>query len=86
MRQVYWNSTERWNNHHHYEPLIEDLTGFNLQQDLCAESIKYMAKRLNDTPYRLAFRSKYSIYQDEYKTLVDKFKSHADNNGKIVVE
>ena len=86
MGTVLWNGTERWNNHHHYSCLIEDLTGFNLQEDLCTESIKYMAKRLKDTPYNRRFKSKYSIYQDEYKALVDKFNSEADNNGRIVVE
>ena len=86
MRQVYWNSTERWNNHHHYECLIEDLTGFNLQKDLCAESVKYMAKRLSDTPYQRRFKSLYTIYENEYKVLVDKFNSQADNDGRIVVE
>ena len=88
MRTVLWvtNENERWYNHHHYEFLIEDITGFNLQKDLCAESVKYMAKRLKDTPYHRAFRNKYSIYQDEYKTLVEKFNSQADNNGRIVVE
>ena len=86
MREVYWNNTERWNNHHHYELLIEDITGFDLKKSLCQESVKYIAKRLSDTPYHRAFRNKYSIYQDEYKTLVEKFSSQADNNGRIVVE
>lgn len=86
MKVVLWNGTERWNNHHHYSCLIEDVTGFDLQTSLCAESVKYMAKRLKDTPYHRAFRNKYSIYQDEYKTLVEKFSSQADNNGRIVVE
>ena len=44
MREVYWNNTERWNNHHHYELLIEDITGFDLKKSLCEESVKYMAK------------------------------------------
>jgi hypothetical protein len=86
MKVVLWNGTERWNNHHHYSCLIEDVTGFDLQTSLCSESVKYMAKRLKDTPYHRAFRNKYSIYQDEYKTLVEKFSSQADNNGRIVVE
>jgi hypothetical protein len=86
MRQVYWNSTERWNNHHHYETLIEDLTGFNLQKDLCAETVKYMAKRLKDTPYQRRFKSLYTIYENEYKTLVEKFNSEADNNGMIGIK
>ena len=86
MKVVLWNGTERWNNHHHYSCLIEDVTGFDLQTSLCAESVKYMAKRLKDTPYHRAFRNKYSIYQDEYKTLVEKFSSQADSNGRIVVE
>ena len=86
MRTVLWNNSERWFNHHHYEFLIQDITGFNLQKDLCAECVKYMAERLKDTPYHRAFRNKYSIYQDEYKTLVEKFNSQVDNNGRIVVE
>jgi len=86
MRTVLWNETERWFNHHHYELLIEDITGFNLQENLCSESVKYMAKRLKDTPYHRAFRNKYSIYQDEYNTLVEKFNNQAENNGRIVVE
>ena len=86
MRTVLWNNSERWFNHHHYECLIEDITGFDLQKDLCAESVKYMAKRLKDTPYHRAFQNKYSIYQDEYKMLVEKFNSQADNNGRLVVE
>ena len=85
MGTVLWNGTERWNNHHHYSCLIEDLTGFNLQEDLCTESIKYMAKRLKDTPYNRRFKSKYTIYQDEYQRLVEKFSTHADKNGKIEV-
>ena len=86
MKQVYWNSTERWNNHHHYENLIEDLTGFNLQKDLCAETVKYMAKRLKDTPYQRRFKSLYTIYENEYKVLVDKFNSVAENNGMIGIK
>jgi hypothetical protein len=86
MKQVYWNSTEQWNNHHHYETLIEDLTGFNLQKDLCAETVKYMAKRLKDTPYQRRFKSLYTIYENEYKVLVDKFNSVAENNGMIGIK
>jgi hypothetical protein len=85
MRTVLWNNSERWFNHHHYELLIEDITGFDLKKSLCTETVKYMAKRLKDTPYNRTFRSKYSIYQDEYKTLVEKFNNQADNNGKIEV-
>ena len=85
MRTVFWNESERWFNHHHYELLIEDVTGFDLKESLCAESVKYMAKRLSDTKYHRMFRFKYSIYEDEYKALVEKFKSEADNNGRIVV-
>ena len=85
MRKVYWNGTERWCNHHHFEPLIEDITAFNLNESLCAETVKYMAKRLKDTPYHRRFKSKYSIYNDEYLRLVEKFISEANNNGKIEV-
>lgn len=85
MRRVYWNGTEQWFNHHHFESLIEDITAFSLNESLCEHSVKYMAKRLTDTPYRRAFKSKYSIYQDEYNALVEKFNSEANNNGKLVV-
>ena len=83
MKTVLWNDEEVWNQSHHYELLIEDVTSFNLKESLCAFSIKYMAKRLSDTKYHRMFRIKYSIYEDEYKALVEKFKSEADKNGKI---
>jgi len=86
MRTVLWNNTERWFNHHHYELLIEDITGIDFKQSICPEMVKYMAKRLSDTPYHRVFRNKYSIYQDEYQTLVEKFNHQADINGRIVVE
>ena len=88
MKKVIWvsDSSELWNHSHHFEPLIEDLTGFGLSEDLCSQTVKYMAKRLKDTPYHRAFRNKYSIYQDEYKALVEKFNSEANNNGRLVVE
>lgn len=86
MKTVIWNSNEVWNQSHHFEPLIEDITGFDLRRSLCSESIKYMAKRLSDTKYSRVFRSKYSIFEDEYKALVEKFKQEADNNGKIEVK
>ena len=85
MRTVLWNDSERWFNHHHYECLIEDITGFNLQKDLCSETVKYMAKRLRDTPYHRAFRSKYSIYQDEYNKVVEIFNHQANNEGRLIV-
>ena len=75
-----------WNQSHHFEPLIEDITGFDLRRSLCSESIKYMAKRLSDTKYSRVFKTKYSIYENEYKALVEKFKQEADNNGKIEVK
>lgn len=86
MREVYWNNTERWNNHHHYELLIEDITGFDLKKSLCEESVKYMAKRLSDTKYQRRFKTLYTIYENEYNALVEKFNNQADNNGRIVVE
>ena len=86
MRTVLWNGTERWHNHHHFSCLIEDITAFGLNESLCAETVKYMAKRLKDTPYHRTFKNKYSIYQDEYKALVEKFNSEANNNGRLVVE
>ena len=86
MKTVLWNESEQWVNHHHYELLIEDITGFSLKESLCTESVKYIAKRLKDTPYRRAFFSKYSIYRDEYETLKDNFNNVAQNNGKIVIK
>jgi hypothetical protein len=86
MKTVLWNGTERWYNHHHYSCLLEDVTAISVNENLCAETVKYMAKRLRDTPYHRAFRNKYSIYQDEYKALVEKFNSEAENNGRLVVE
>ena len=86
MKTVIWNNNEVWNQSHHFEPLLEDITGFNLRYNLCAESVKYMAKRLSDTKYNRMFRFKYSIYENEYKSLVEKFNQEADNNGKIEVK
>ena len=85
MRAVFWNNTERWNNHHHYELLIEDITGFDLKKSLCEESVKYMAKRLSDTKYQRRFKTLYTIYENEYNALVEKFNSQAESNGKIEV-
>ena len=85
MRVVLWNDTERWLNHHHFSCLLEDVTAFGINESLCTETVKYMAKRLRDTPYRRAFRNKYSIYQDEYEALVEKFNNEAENNGRLVV-
>jgi hypothetical protein len=88
MKKVVWvsDSSEHWNHSHHYEPLIQDLTGFGFNENLCSETVKYMAKRLKDTPYQRRFRSKYSIFENEYVALVEKFKTLADNNGKIEVK
>jgi len=85
MRAVYWNNTERWFNHHHYELLIEDITGFDLKKSLCEESVKYMAKRLSDTKYQRRFKTLYTIYENEYNALVEKFNNQAEINGKIEV-
>ena len=85
MRKVYWNNTERWNNHYHYELLIEDITGFDLKKSLCEQSVKYMAKRLSDTKYQRRFKTLYTIYENEYNALVEKFNNQAENNGKIEV-
>ena len=85
MRTVYWNNAERWNNHHHYELLIEDITGFDLKKSLCEQSVKYMAKRLSDTKYQRRFKTLYTIYENEYNALVEKFNNQAENNGKIEV-
>lgn len=86
MKTVIWNNNEVWNQSHHFEPLLEDITGFNLRCNLCAESVKYMAKRLSDTKYNRMFRFKYSIFENEYKALVEKFNREADINGSIVVK
>ena len=65
---------------HHYSPLIEDITGININQELCAETVKYMAKRLTDTKYNRTFRFKYTIFENEYNTLVEIFNKQADKN------
>ena len=80
------SNDELWQINHHFECLIEDVTGFNLQKDLCSETVKYMAQRLSDTKYHKIFRHKYTIYQDEYQALVEKFNHHANNNGSIGVQ
>ena len=85
MRTVLWNDSERWNNHHHYETLIEDITGFHLKESLCSETVKYMAKRLSETKYQRRFKTLYTIYENEYNALVEKFNSQAESNGKIEV-
>ena len=85
MRTVLWNNTERWFNHHHYELLIEDVTGFDLKKSLCEESVKYMAKRLSETKYQRRFKTLCTIYENEYNALVEKFNNQAENNGKIEV-
>ena len=86
MRTVLWNNSERWFNHHHYELLIEVVTGFDLKKSLCEESVKYMAKRLSETKYQRRFKTLYTIYENEYNALVEKFNNQAENNGKIEVE
>jgi hypothetical protein len=86
MKTVIWNNNEVWNQGHHFETLLEDITGFDLRRSLCSESVKYMAKRLSDTKYHRMFRTKYSIYENEYKALVEKFNQEADKNGSIVVK
>ena len=85
MKTVLWNDKEVWNQSHYYESLIEDVTAFNLKENLCSVSIKYMAKRLSETNYHRIFHMKYSIDEDKYKALVEKFKSEADRNGRIIV-
>jgi hypothetical protein len=65
--------------------LIEDVTGFDLKKSLCEESVKYMAKRLSDTKYQRRFKTLYTIYENEYNALVEKFNNQAENNGKIEV-
>jgi hypothetical protein len=65
--------------------LIEDITGFDLKKSLCEESVKYMAKRLSETKYQRRFKTLYTIYENEYNALVEKFNNQADNNGKIEV-
>jgi hypothetical protein len=65
--------------------LIEDITGFDLKKSLCEESVKYMAKRLSDTKYQRRFKTLYTIYENEYNALVEKFNNQAESNGKIEV-
>lgn len=88
MKTLVWvgKEEEPWNHHHHFAPLVEDLTGISMNETMCPNVVKYMAKRLKDTPYHRRFRSKYSIFENEYKTLVEKFNTHADNDGRIEVK
>ena len=87
MRTVLWNETEQWLNYRHYELLIEDITGLTRKDfPFCTLSVKHIAKRLKDTPYRRTFFSKYSIYRDEYETLKDNFNNVAQNEGMIVIK
>lgn len=88
MKTLLWvgKEVEPWNHHHHFSSIVEDLTGITLNETMCSETVKYMARRLKDTPYHRRFRSKYSIYENEYKALVEKFNTHADNNGRIEVK
>ena len=88
MKTLVWIGSEEevWKHHHHFTPMLEDLTGISLNESLCPNVVKYMAKRLSDTPYSQRFRHKYTIYENEYKTLVEKFNAHAEHNGKIEVK
>jgi hypothetical protein len=88
MKKVIWvaNESENWHLYRHFEPIVEDVTGFNFKEDLCSETVKYMAKRFSETPYQRRFRSIFSIYQDDYKALVEKFIKQAENNAKIEVK
>jgi hypothetical protein len=88
MKKVFWmnsESAEQWKYFHHFELLIEDLTGFNFRESLCEESVKYMAKRLAETKYSRRFKTKYTIFEDEYCKLVEDFKNCADTNIRIEV-
>ena len=82
MKKVIWvaNESENWHLYRHFEPIIEDVTGFNFKEDLCSETVKYMAKRLSDTKYNRTFRFKYTIFENEYKTLVEIFNKQAEQN------
>ena len=91
MKKVFWMTSEGscaepWQHFNYYETLVEDLTGFSLKESLCTETIKYMAKRLNDTPYQRRFKSLYTIYENEYQVLVEKFNNMADNNRMIGIK
>lgn len=91
MRQVKWMTSdnsclEDWKHHKYYESLIEDITGVTFDRSLEPEFVKYIYKRLSDTPYSHRFRSKHTVYQDEYRILIEKFRVHAENNHWIGVE
>jgi len=45
-----------------------------------------MAKRLSETKYQRRFKTLYTIYENEYNALVEKFNNQADNNEKIEVK
>lgn len=74
-----------WLRHYYFECLLSDITGFDLNQDLCVETIKYMAKRLKDTSFSKTFIHKYTIFDDDYKRLVLDFNKYANLEYKIGV-
>ena len=48
MKTLVWvgKEEEPWSHHHHFAPLVEDLTGISLNETMCPNVVKYMAQRL----------------------------------------
>ena len=91
MKKVFWMTSNgdclgQWNHFHHYEILVQDITGFTMSEDLCSTTVKYMAKRLSETKYQKRFKSLYTIYENEYQVLVEKFNNMADSNRMIGIK
>lgn len=91
MKKVFWMTCNgdclgQWNHFHHYEILVQDITGFTMSEDLCSTTVKYMAKRLSETKYQKRFKSLYTIYENEYYKLVEDFKNHSETYGWIGVQ
>ena len=89
MKNFFWingESTEHWKYFHHFELLLIDITGLEFNGSFCAESVKYMAKRLADTKYSNRYKQKYTIFEDEYYKLVNDFQKYADKNIRIEVQ
>lgn len=91
MKQVKWMTSDNsclevWNHCKYYEYLIEDISGITFDRNIEPEFVKYIYKRLSETPYSHRFRSKHTVYQDEYRQLVEMFGFHAENNDWIGVE
>ena len=53
MRIVSWNNTECWNNHHHYELLIKDITIDLLSTEAGIIESEFVGEKFNPTDEEL---------------------------------